>query len=109
MPLTATYTEDLVRGIAPDEATFKQAQEIAGARKFQNLGVSSDGSWLLGECQGSATEPYQMSADFHDPNNPVLRSPRRAGRPRINSAWLCCSLICRIPARSAIANRPKTC
>src|SRR5580704_8920554 len=74
MPLTATYTEELVRGMAPDEATFKKAQEIARAGKFQKLGVSSDGSWLLGECQGSATEPYQISADFHDAANPVLRS-----------------------------------
>jgi hypothetical protein len=74
MPLIATYTEELVRGMAPDEATFQKAQEIARAGKFQKLGVSSDGSWLLGECQGSATEPYQISADFHDAANPVLRS-----------------------------------
>jgi hypothetical protein len=74
MPLTATYTEETIRGMAPDPATFQKAEEIARARRFQNLGVSADGSWLLGECQGIAVEPYRISADFHDPANPVLRS-----------------------------------
>jgi hypothetical protein len=74
MPLTATYTEEMVRGIAPDEATFNKAQEVAKAKHFQNLGISADGTWLLGECQGSGHEPYQLSADFHDPQNPVLTS-----------------------------------
>jgi hypothetical protein len=74
MPLTATFTEEMVQGIAPDAGTFKKAKEIAAAKRLQNLGVSSDGSWLLGECKGSGTEPYQVSADFHDPNNPTLRS-----------------------------------
>ncbi|MCE9531760.1 MAG: hypothetical protein K8T89_11655 [Planctomycetes bacterium] len=74
MPLTATYTEELVRGIASDEATFEKARKIAAAKRFQNLGVSTDGSWLFGECPGSATEPYILSADFHDPAAPVLRS-----------------------------------
>ncbi len=74
MPLTATFTEEMVRGIAPDEGTFKQGSEIAHAGRFKNLGVSNDGSWLFGEVQGSGREPYQVSADFHDPANPVLRS-----------------------------------
>ena len=74
MPLTTTFTEEMVQGLAPDEAIFKRAQELATAKKFLNLGASADGTWLFGECQGSGTEPYQVSADFHDPNNPVLRS-----------------------------------
>jgi len=74
MPLTATFTEETVRGIAPDEATFKKAGEIARSGKFANLGVSADGSWLLGEFAGVAALPYQLSADFHDPAIPVLRS-----------------------------------
>ena len=74
MPLTATFTEELVRGVAPDEATFQKAKKIAQAKRFQNLGVSKDGSWLFGECQGFGRAPYELSADFHDPASPVLRS-----------------------------------
>ena len=74
MPLTATYNEELVRTLAPDEATFEKAREIARAKTFQHLGVSADGSWLLGECQGSAQEAYHVSADFQDPLQPTLRS-----------------------------------
>lgn len=74
MPLSATFTEEMVRGLAPDPGTFDKARGIAAAKRFQNLGVSSDGTWLQGECQGSGTVPYQVSADFHDPNNPTLRS-----------------------------------
>ena len=74
MPLSATYSEETVRGLAPDEATFQRAHEIARAKKFQNLGVSTDGSWLLGDVQGSAKDAYHVSADFHDPSNPTLRS-----------------------------------
>ncbi len=74
MPLTATLTEDQVRGLAPDEGTFRKAEEIARGKRFQNLGVSADGTWLLGECPGIAPEPYRISADFHDAANPVLRS-----------------------------------
>jgi hypothetical protein len=74
MPLTATLTEEFVHGLAPDEATFQRAQEIARAKRFQNLGVSADGTWLFGDCQGSAKEPYATSADFHEANAPVLRS-----------------------------------
>ncbi len=90
MPLTSTFTEEMVRGIAPDEETFKRAREIADARRLQNLGVSSDGSWLLGECQGSGTQPYQFSADFHDPNNPTLRSnsPSRQAPDKYSLALL---------------------
>jgi hypothetical protein len=74
MPLTATFTEDMVQGLSSDPATFKRAKEIVAAKKFRNLGISADGTWLFGEIQGSASEPYQVSADFQDPNNPVLRS-----------------------------------
>jgi hypothetical protein len=74
MPLTATYSEEMVRGLAPDEQTFRRAQDIARARRFTNLGVSADGTWMFGEVQGSAKEPYQVSVDFHDPHGPVVRS-----------------------------------
>ena len=45
--LFGLFSEEIVRGIAPDEATFNKAKEIAEAKRFKSLGVSSDGSWLL--------------------------------------------------------------
>src|SRR5271165_5798054 len=74
MPLTATYSEDTVHKLAPDDATFQKAQEIAKSKRFVRLGVSSDGSWLLGTWKGSGRDPYHFSADFHDPEHPALRS-----------------------------------
>ena len=74
MPLTATFTDEMVRGIAPDKETYDRARRILESKTFESLGVSTDGTWLLGDCQGSGTRPYQVSADFHDPNNPTLRS-----------------------------------
>jgi hypothetical protein len=90
MPLTATFTEDMVKGIAPDAGTFEKAKQIAAANRLRNLGVSSDGTWLIGECQGSGSEPYQFSADFHDPNNPTLRSnsPSRSTPDKYSLALL---------------------
>ena len=90
MPLTATFTEEMVRGLAPDEATFKRAQELARAKTFKHLAVSGDGTWLFGECQGSAKHPYQISIDFHEPNNPILRSssPSRQSPDKYSLALL---------------------
>ena len=74
MPLNVPITEDMVRGLATDDAIWKRAEEIAGSDRFINVGVSTDGTWLLADAKGSAKEPFHVSADFVDPNNPVLRS-----------------------------------
>jgi hypothetical protein len=74
MPLNVPITEDMVRGLSPDDATWKRAEELAGSERFLNPGVSADGSWLLAEAKGSAKEPYLVSIDFVDPNTPILRS-----------------------------------
>ena len=103
MALTATFTEEMVRGIAPDAETFERARKIAAAKRFQNLGVSADGTWLLGECKGSGSEPYQVSADFHDPLNPALRStsPSRTVPDKFSVALL----LAYLEDPSAFANR----
>jgi hypothetical protein len=74
MPLNVPITEDMVRQLAPDDATWAKAGEIAGSDRLVNAGVSADGTWLLADAKGAAKDPYHVSADFVDPNNPVLRS-----------------------------------
>jgi hypothetical protein len=74
MPLNVPITEDMVRRLAPDDATWEKAAELAGSDRLANPGVSADGTWLLADAKGAAKEPYRVSADFVDPNNPVLRS-----------------------------------
>ncbi|HVK09954.1 MAG TPA: hypothetical protein VM597_14385, partial [Gemmataceae bacterium] len=74
MPLNVPITEDMVRGLAPDDATWTRAAEIAGSDRFIEPGVSADGTWLVADAKGSGKEPYHVSADFVDPNGPVLRS-----------------------------------
>jgi hypothetical protein len=74
MPLNVPITEDMVRGLAPDDATWAKANEIAGSDRLVNTGVSTDGTWLLADAKGAAKDPYHVSADFVDPNHPVLRS-----------------------------------
>src|SRR3954451_7832479 len=74
MPLNVPITEDVVRGLAPDDATWARAADLAGSDRLVNPGVSADGTWLLADAKGAAKDPYHVSADFVDPNHPVLRS-----------------------------------
>ena len=74
MPLTVPITEEMARGLAPDDQTWKKALEIANSDRFTHLGVSADGTWLIADAKGGGKDPYLVSADFVDPNGPVLRS-----------------------------------
>jgi hypothetical protein len=74
MPLNVPITEDMVRGLSPDDTTWQKAQELASSDRLANPGVSADGTWLLADAKGSSKDPYHVSADFVDPNSPVLRS-----------------------------------
>ena len=74
MPLNVPITEDMVRGLTTDESVWKKAEDLAASDRFVNAGVSSDGTWLLADAKGSGKEPFHVSADFIDPNNPVFRS-----------------------------------
>jgi len=71
--MAPSVAEELVQKLAPDEATLAAARALVEEGRFDNLSVSADGTWLLGECRGSAREPYHVSADFADPANPTLR------------------------------------
>lgn len=74
MPLNVPITEEMVRGLSPDDNTWKKAQEVAASDRLLNPGVSADGTWLVADAKGSGKEPYHVSADFIDANNPILRS-----------------------------------
>lgn len=74
MPLNVPITEEMVRGLSPDDNTWTKAQEVAGSDRLLNPGVSADGTWLVADAKGSGKEPYHVSADFIDANNPILRS-----------------------------------
>jgi hypothetical protein len=68
-----TLTEDAVHRLAPDDDAVRSARSLVKDRKYLNTGASADGSWLLGQCKGSGAKPYQVSVDFAEPSNPVVR------------------------------------
>ena len=51
MPLNVPITEEMVRGLAPDDKTWQKAEELAGSDRLMNTGVSSDGTWLLADAK----------------------------------------------------------
>jgi hypothetical protein len=72
MPTTErTYTTEDVNRWAGDPATASAGRSVQ--KKFTTLGISADGTWLLGQCQGSGKEPYQVSVDLGDPDAPTFR------------------------------------
>src|SRR5262245_23150771 len=71
--IMATLTEDTVLRVVPDDQVLSDARGLIRKGKFGSLGVSADGTWLLGECKGSAKEPYKVSADLAMPDSPIGR------------------------------------
>ncbi len=69
--MSLNFTEDLIRQIAPDDASLKAGRSVL--RDLAKTGISADDSWLLGQCKGSAKEPYQVSVDFGNPAAPIGR------------------------------------
>ena len=65
------YTDDDINRWAPDTGVAHDARRLE--KKFVTLGVSADGSWLLGQCQGSGKSPYEVSIDLTDPEAPTFR------------------------------------
>ncbi|GAA4332171.1 SWIM zinc finger family protein [Flaviaesturariibacter amylovorans] len=55
-------TDDQILGLAPDEASRKAGQGLAGPQKWVTLGASEAAVW--GECQGSGSKPYQAAIDL---------------------------------------------
>lgn len=64
-------TEETIHRLAPDDKAVKTARDLVRKQTFRNLGISADGTWLLGQCQGSAL--YEVSIDLAHPDAPVGR------------------------------------
>src|SRR5262245_9804698 len=73
MAAAVQLTEDTAHRLAPDDSTLTSARDLVRQRKFGKLGVSADGTWVLANCKGSGKEPYQVSVDLGDPDNPLCR------------------------------------
>lgn len=59
------YTAEQVAALAPDAASAKAGQGLAGARKWVSLGRDERALW--GEAQGSGAKPYQVIVDAAEP------------------------------------------
>jgi hypothetical protein len=71
MPVAVALSEEVVRQLAPDDSALRTAQGLKS--KFSRPAVSADGTWLLGQCAGSARDPYEVSVDLANPSAPVGR------------------------------------
>jgi len=69
--MASTLTEETVHRLAPDDAAIKAARDLVRKKSFQDLGLSADGTWLLGRCKGSAV--YEVSVDLEPESGPVGR------------------------------------
>src|SRR4051794_4438431 len=56
-------TEDVIQRAAPDAGSLQNGRDLVRKKAFSDLGVSADGTWLLGRCKGSGKEPYPVSVD----------------------------------------------
>jgi len=59
------WTADQVHAMAPDPASARAGQGLAGPRKWVTLGRDARALW--GECQGSGSKPYQVIVDASEP------------------------------------------
>jgi hypothetical protein len=63
--MTETWTVERILALAPDAASAKAGQSLAGARKWVATGCDARVVW--GECQGSGATPYQTQIDLMEP------------------------------------------
>ena len=55
-------TTEQITALAPDSASVKAGRGLVNPAKWPTLGQSADALW--GECQGSGSQPYQVSVDL---------------------------------------------
>ncbi len=65
-------SEAVVKALAPDPASFRNADAIEQAGQLVQLNSSPDGHILFGECLGSGKSSYTVSADFTDESSPAF-------------------------------------
>lgn len=68
-----TLTEAYIDALAPNASAVKNGRGLVKKRSFVQLNKSEDGTLLFGECKGSGSSNYQCSADFINPESPVMR------------------------------------
>jgi len=73
MTATLSITEDAVGRLAPDDDALRSARDLIRKKSFVNPGISSDATWLLGQCKGSGKLPYEVSVDLQDTSQPTFR------------------------------------
>ena len=105
MPLT----EDAIQRAAPDAGSLQNGRDLVRKRAFSDLGISADGTWLLGRCKGSGKEPYSVSVDLANESVPVGRcncpQPQVSLQARTRALWWRTSPT---PGSSARPSRPRS-
>src|SRR5512133_1536392 len=67
--MPVSWTPEQVLGLAPDEASRKNASGLANPRKWLRLDKNdpANPTLLWGEMQGSGAEPYRCQVDLSGP------------------------------------------
>ncbi len=68
-----SITEEAVGRLSADDDTLRSARDLIRKKSYLNPGLSSDETWLLGQCKGSGKQPYEVSVDVQDPEQPTFR------------------------------------
>ena len=66
-------TEQQILALAPNPAAAANGKKISQKGGFVRLEASADGTFYLGECQGSGKSNYITTADYIKPEAPVFR------------------------------------
>ena len=66
-------TEQQILALAPNPAAAANGKKISLKGGFVKLEASADGTFYLGECQGSGKSNYITTADYIAPDAPVFR------------------------------------
>lgn len=67
-----TVTEELISAMAPNAAAIANAKKISQKGGFVKLLRSDDGTFFMGECQGSGKSNYTTTVDAINPDQPVF-------------------------------------
>jgi SWIM zinc finger len=63
--MSFAWTAEQILALAPDDSSERAGKGLAAARKWVSLGRDDRAAW--GECQGSASTPYQTEIDLAEP------------------------------------------
>ncbi len=66
-------TEEQILALAPNSTAASNGKKISKSGSFVRLAHSEDDTFYFGECKGSGSKNYSVSADFIEPLTPVFR------------------------------------